>query len=61
VGLFKDEKKSGAAARETAALEGEGGSARELRKRGTLYDAHTVKSTSFRNLKDAIDTLRQGR
>lgn len=61
MGLFKDEKKHGKAARETAAREGEGGNGRDLRKRGTLYDAQTVRSTSLQNLKDSIKTFRQGR
>ncbi len=59
--LFKDEKKHGKEARKVSAREGEGGSAREIRKRGTAYDAHTVKSTSLQNLKDAVNTFRQGR
>lgn len=61
MGLFRDEKRHGAAARAAAAREGEGGSAREVRRRGTLHDVHTSKTTSLRNLGDAIATLRAGR
>jgi len=61
MGLFKDEKKHGKAAREVASVEGEGGSGKEVRKRGTLYDHTNVKSTSLRNLKDAIDTFKKGK
>lgn len=61
MGFFSDEKKNGAHARRVAALDGEGGPAKDIRKRGTVYDEHTVKSTSLRNLTDAISTFRAGR
>lgn len=61
MGLFRDEKAHGERARATAALEGEGGPARDVRKRGSLYDVHTSKSTSLRNLLDAARTFRAGR
>lgn len=59
--LWSDEKKHGARARAAAALEGEGGPAREVRRRGTVYDAHTSKTTSLGNLVDAVRTFRAGR
>lgn len=61
MGLFKDEKRSGRAARLVSDELGEGGCARRDRKRGDLYSVRTVKSTSLRNLGDAIATFRKGR
>ena len=61
MGLFRDEKAHGKRARATAAREGEGGPARDVRKRGSLYEVHTSKSTSLRNLLDAVSTFRAGR
>lgn len=61
MGLFKDEKKHGREAREVAARKGDGGSAKEIRKRGTVYDHTHVKSASLRNLMDSIETFRKGK
>lgn len=61
MGFFSDERRSGKAARLVSDELGEGGSARHDRKRGDLYSARTVKSTSLRNLGDAIATFRAGR
>lgn len=61
MGLFSDEKKYGKVASKAAALEGEGGPARDIRKRGTAYDGHSVESTSLRNLLDSVSTFRAGR
>ena len=61
MGLFKDEKKNGHLADAARDLQGEGGSSRADREKGSLYDHRNVKSTSLGNLKDALKTLRQGR
>lgn len=57
----KDEKKFGHLADAARDLQGEGGRGKADRKKGDLYSHRNVKSTSLRNLKDAIDTFRQGR
>ena len=61
MGLFRDRKDYGDYADAARDLMGEGGSGKEGRKKGSLYGHENVKSTSLRNLKDAIDTLRKGR
>lgn len=58
MGWFKDEKKYGGYADSAAQLMEEGGSARKGRKRGDLHSHQNVKTTSLKNLKDSIDTLR---
>jgi hypothetical protein len=59
--FFKDEKENKHEADNTAQKRGMGGSGREIKKRGTLYDHANVRSTSLQNLKDAIDTFKKGR
>jgi len=60
MGFFSDEKRHGRAADAAAGLMGEGGSKRARRK-GSTWEPTTVKSTSLRNLGDAISTFRAGR
>jgi hypothetical protein len=62
VSVFRrDEREYGAYADAARDLQGEGGRGKADRQKGDLYSHRNVKSTSLRNLKDAIDTLRKGR
>lgn len=60
MGLFSDERKHGRAADAAAGELQEGGSKRARRK-GSAWEQTTVKTTSLRNLADAISTFRAGR
>jgi hypothetical protein len=55
-----DEKRHGRLADAAADLMGEGGS-RRARRKGSTWEATTVKTTSLSNLIDAVTTFRAGR
>lgn len=62
MGFFrKDEEKYGHLADAARDLQGKGGRGKLDREKGDLDSHRNVKSTSLRNLKDALDTFRQGR
>jgi hypothetical protein len=61
VGLFRDEKEHGKLADAARDLQGEGGSGKADRKKGSLYQHRNIKSTGVGNLIDALKTFEQGR
>ena len=54
----KDERKNGALAKAARDLMGEGGSAKEIKKKGDLYSHQNIKTGPITSMKDTINFLR---